>query len=145
LNSIRRWCACTASSSDGESSSPGCNGCLRIGELIKVDGGVGCDLGTSVGEPTGDGTILIRGDGGKVNHVDVVSRHELDSHVFPIGGGVGIPTPGDKTSRACIESVSRSWSSGVNVCAHEQRGGKGEKCKKSVYSEHFLKGMIYIF
>jgi len=77
--------------------------------LIKVDGGVGCDLGTWVAESTTDGTVLTRGDGGDELHLEVVSCHEFDSHVFPKGGGAGVTIPGDKASRAFVVNSSRGW------------------------------------
>jgi len=87
--------------------------------LIKVDGGVGCDLGTWVAESTADGTVLTRGDSGDEHHVEVISGHELDSHVFPESGGVGVSIPGDRTRRAFIVNGSRGWCNRYNVCAHK--------------------------
>lgn len=89
--------------------------------MVKVDGGVRCDLGTCVAESTAGGTILTRGNSGQVNHINVVSRHELDSHIFPNGGRVGVPLPGNKTFRAFVETVAWSWFSRHNVRSRKER------------------------
>lgn len=113
--------------------------------MVKVDGGVGCDLGTSVAESTAGGTILTRSNSGEMNHVNVVSCHELDSHVFPNGGRVGVPLPGNKTLRALVETIAWSWFSRHNVRSHKERHGKNEKRDKSVHGKHFfLKEMVLV-
>lgn len=53
----------TTSCSDSESPSPSQNIRLSRAELVKVDGRVGCDLGTWIGELTCGGTVLTHGNG----------------------------------------------------------------------------------
>lgn len=62
--------------------------------------------------------------------MQVVSRHEFDSHAFPKSGRVGVPSPADDTLRTLVLNVSRSWFERGNDCANKKRSGKGEKCNE---------------
>ena len=61
---IRSWCGgSTCGCNNSEPPSPSQIFRKGSGELIKVDGRIGCDIGTWVAICAGDSTILTRCDG----------------------------------------------------------------------------------
>lgn len=75
---------------------------------------------------------------GNMNHLVITSWHELDSHVFPSGGGGAVPRPWDTTRRACVVNTCWGWFRRIHVCAHKGRCGKSEKGKESAGDKHFF-------
>jgi len=59
-------------------------------QLVEVDGRIRRDFRTGVLEISVFGTVLVSRNGGNVYHVEVATRHKLNRHVFPIGGGVSV-------------------------------------------------------
>jgi len=100
--------------------------------LVEVDSRVGSDREARIRVGSNLGSIKST-DVSKVDHIPVVSSHELDCHLGPGSGSVKIPA--NFAVSALIVNVTGTWEGRVGVCSHEESLGKNSSEKK--LAEHF--------
>jgi hypothetical protein len=73
---------------------------------------------------------------GQVNHVKVVSSHELDGHVLPDSVRILVTIPRDRASLA--SGVAGAWAgfTGCNFCADDRRSSEKDRGQGSNFVEH---------
>lgn len=80
--------------------------------MIEVDVRVDSNFGAGVVDAAIDCAILVGCDGGKMDHSEVVTSHELDVHALPCRRRVLVSIPGDGTGRASVEHLARAGLTG---------------------------------
>lgn len=133
LGRVGRRCGLAVCGGNGETSRPGLDVLVGVGELVEVDGRVGRDFWAWVGEDTVDCTVLLGRNGGEVDHGEIAASHELDGHVFPHGVGVGISFPGNSAGLASAVDSTGAGFAWRDDGAHGEGGGEGEQGCEGVH------------
>jgi len=105
--------------SKAASPSPGSRG-RGCGELVEINRCGGRDSRTRVGECTRGGGTVDGSNSGQVNHIEVVTGHELDIELLPCSSLVWAPPNGARAT--LLEDISGTWFCRRDVC----QGSQGE-------------------
>ena len=74
----------------------------------------------------------------KLNHVEVITSHELYVHRLPRAGRIGRPS--NMASRAFVEGISRSWRIWDRVCKRGEYGQNGSEEDGLEHDDCFAEG-----
>jgi len=105
----------------------------RRTELIEINRCRGCDRRTREAECTRGGGTINCTNSSQVNHIDVVTSHELDVERLP--GSSRVRGPCDRTSGSRLEDLSRAWVGRRDVRQSDQCDGQ-EKSRESAARKH---------
>jgi hypothetical protein len=107
--------------------------------LVEVDRRVGDDRGTRVVESTSNGTVKASSNSRQMDHAEVATRHELNSHILPCSRRHLVATPFNVTCLALFVDDPGPRCGRDSIGADEENGGGGEESRQSECYKHFLR------